>query len=95
MVGPLGRPRGVNRHLGGGGTDCPVPGGLLAVIKHFVKKAKGTVKVGRSLEGCSEELECLWGQERGVKGHPEPDLCPFEDATQGLNGHPGLFGQCR
>lgn len=55
--------------------------------KHFVKKAKGIAKVGRSLEVCAGELERLWGQEKGVKGHLGPDLCPLEDSAQGLNGH--------
>lgn len=55
--------------------------------KEFVKTAIGVIGGDRSLEVCAGELERLRGQEKEMKSHPGPDLCPFEDSAQGMNGH--------
>lgn len=52
-----------------------------------MKKAKGIIGGGRSLEVCAGELERWRGTGEGLTGYLGPDLCSFEDSAQGLKGH--------
>lgn len=61
-----------------------MPGSWGAVLA-VRRKPKVPAKWAGALGVCGE-LEHLW-QEKGVKSHQGPDLCPFEDSAHGLNGH--------
>lgn len=67
MAGPSGRPKGVSRHLFGGLMPSS-RAGILAVSKHFVKKAKDDHRSGQEPGGVCKRSGTLVGAGERGKG---------------------------